>query len=558
MTRPQRRQKKRPGSATAGAAAAHDRATDCPAGSAHAPPPAAQPAPPHVKALEDELQRQSDALGEARRQLERSRQYLQAFLDAIPDVTIVVAPDCRILLANRAARDLIGGRDPVEVCLGCYELLHRSEEPCHRLSAPCPLKEVIRTKTPVTATHEHYDAEGEKVFVELTAWPIFDETGEVVQVIESCRDVTARKQAEHALRESEELFRQMAESIADVVWLSTPGMTGVLYANSAYEKVWGRSRRSLQESPLSFLEAVHAEDHGRVLAALSGHARGEWSHEYRIVRPDGEVRWIRDRGFPIRNSRGDIVRMVGVATDVTEQKRAAEQIAQLAKFPDENPNPVLRVSGGGTVLYGNRAGRPLLELWQCREGAPLPDRWRALAADALRAAATRQAELECDGRVFALTFAPVVEWNYVNVYGLDITDRKRAEQALRAERDRAQSYLNLSGTIFVAIGADQNVTLINRKGCETLGRSEEDIVGSNWFDRFVPQRHRERVKAAFVKLMAGQIEPVEYFENPIVTAGGEERTVAWHNALLTDDEGRIVGTLSSGSDITDQRRCSAP
>lgn len=136
----------------------------------------------------------------------------------------------------------------------------------------------------------------------------------------------------------------------------------------------------------------------------------------------------------------------------------------------------------------------------------------------------------------------------------DVTDQKEAEEAIKAERDRAQEYLNIAGVILVALNADQEVTMINRKGCETLGYREREIVGANWFDLFVPDRDREKTRAVFCKLMAGDLEPVEYFENAVVANDGVERMIAWHNTLLKNRDGVIIGTLSSGEDITERRR----
>ena len=136
----------------------------------------------------------------------------------------------------------------------------------------------------------------------------------------------------------------------------------------------------------------------------------------------------------------------------------------------------------------------------------------------------------------------------------DITDRKEAEEAIKTERDRAQEYLDIAGVILVALDAAQKVTMINRKGRETLGYREMDIVGVNWFDRFVPDRDRENTRAAFKKLMSGDLEPVEFFENSVVGSDGREHIIVWHNTLLRDGAGAIVGTLSSGEDITEQRR----
>jgi PAS domain S-box-containing protein len=96
------------------------------------------------------------------------------------------------------------------------------------------------------------------------------------------------------------------------------------------------------------------------------------------------------------------------------------------------------------------------------------------------------------------------------------------------------------------------VTLINNKGCGILGYAEEEIVGKNWFDHFLPQRIKEEVRALFVKLLKGEMENVEYYKNPVLCKHGEERIIAWYNTLLTDESGKIVGTLSSGEDVTER------
>lgn len=133
-------------------------------------------------------------------------------------------------------------------------------------------------------------------------------------------------------------------------------------------------------------------------------------------------------------------------------------------------------------------------------------------------------------------------------------EREQVEEALREEHDRVQKYLNMAGVMFVVIDADQSVSLINRQGCEILGREEEEIVGKNWFDTCIPEKLRDEVEAVFDRLMDRKIEPVEYYENPVVTKGGKERIIAWHNTLLTDDIGNAIGTLSSGEDITERKR----
>src|SRR6187200_855782 len=125
-------------------------------------------------------------------------------------------------------------------------------------------------------------------------------------------EITDRNKIETALRESEEQFRQVTEHIQEVFWLSDTLKNEVLYVSPAYRSIWGRSCESLYRLPRSWLEAIHTEDRERVLqAALTKQMAGTYDEEYRIVRPDGSMRWIRDRAFPIHDSAGAVWRIAG-------------------------------------------------------------------------------------------------------------------------------------------------------------------------------------------------------------------------------------------------------
>jgi two-component system, cell cycle sensor histidine kinase and response regulator CckA len=136
----------------------------------------------------------------------------------------------------------------------------------------------------------------------------------------------------------------------------------------------------------------------------------------------------------------------------------------------------------------------------------------------------------------------------------DITELAQVEAEIRRERDRAQQYLDLVGVIMVALDREGRVTLINRLGCEVLGLPAEEVLGQSWFDRFLPERVRHDVRNVFKELMDGEAELVEFAENAILNGAGEERTIEWHNTLLRDEQGHTVGTLSSGTDVTERRR----
>lgn len=140
------------------------------------------------------------------------------------------------------------------------------------------------------------------------------------------------------------------------------------------------------------------------------------------------------------------------------------------------------------------------------------------------------------------------------VFMLDIFRRRRVEQLLREERDKAQGYLDTVEALIVALDENGAITLVNRKACELLGYTEEQLLGKNWFTTCLPQAQAEEVLGAFEQLTAGDLDAFEYYENPITTHSGRERLIAWHNSYLRDAEGNIIGTLSAGEDITLRRR----
>jgi PAS domain S-box-containing protein len=135
-------------------------------------------------------------------------------------------------------------------------------------------------------------------------------------------EIVERQQALVALQESEERFRQITNNIREVFWMSDPNKNQIIYINPAYEEVWGRTRESLYEQPKSFVDAIHEEDRDRILAGFAEQASGEYDQQYRIIQPNGQQRWIRDRAFPVHNAQGQVYRIVGIAEDISDRKQA--------------------------------------------------------------------------------------------------------------------------------------------------------------------------------------------------------------------------------------------
>jgi PAS domain S-box-containing protein len=122
------------------------------------------------------------------------------------------------------------------------------------------------------------------------------------------------------------------------------------------------------------------------------------------------------------------------------------------------------------------------------------------------------------------------------------------------QRILTQQFLDIAGGIIVALNSKGEITLVNSKACKIVGYTETHLIGKNWFDLCIPGRHRTEVKEAFRKIITGEMAAVEQYENPVLTQSGHEYFIVWTNTLLKDDNGRVIGTLSSGVDITERRQ----
>lgn len=156
--------------------------------------------------------------------------------------------------------------------------------------------------------------------------------GRSAKIFGTVQDITEAHEAATRLSTSELRFRQIAETIDEVFWLSDVDKTEIVYISPGYEKVWGRTTDSLYDDPLQWLFAIHPEDRERVSERMRLQALGQYDEEYRILRPDGEVRWIHDRAFPVTAAAGEVVRIAGVAEDVTRRRELEAQLRHTQKM----------------------------------------------------------------------------------------------------------------------------------------------------------------------------------------------------------------------------------
>lgn len=238
--------------------------------------------------------------------------------------------------------------------------------------------------------------------------------------------------------------------------------------------------------------------------------------------------------------------------NLAERRQFEERLQQLATFPAESPNPILRIAQDGTILYANAASQPVLSLWQCRTGHAVPPDWQKRLKDAAASGINREYELPCGERIFSLLIASIPGASYVNLYGQDITGRKRSEAALRRERDFAESLIETAQAIVLVLDRSGRILRFNGYFEKLTGYRLEEVAGDDWFDTCLPPADRPRVREAF----AHTLDDTDAFTNnihSIVTKAGQQREIQWFNKGLRDADGKVLGILAIGHDITPLR-----
>jgi PAS domain S-box-containing protein len=248
-------------------------------------------------------------------------------------------------------------------------------------------------------------------------------------LIAFARDMSQRKQVEEEVHSSEIKFKTLAEQSPNMIFINQRGR--VVYANKRCEEIMGYTREEFYSKDFDFMRLISSESRSLVHENLKKHMKGDEvpPYEYKLRTKDGrEITGIHStKLIEFEGTKA----VLGIITDITKRKRAEEDREFLAKFPSENPSPVLRIGKNGKLIYSNSASRSLLKEWKTENGKPVPDRIQKLTEKVLDSDRIKQIEIELDGKTILFTVNPVKASNYVNLYGHDITERKLAEKTLR-------------------------------------------------------------------------------------------------------------------------------
>lgn len=384
-----------------------------------------------------------------------AREWQETFNAITDGVCIIDKSGGKILQCNSAMTRFL--KRPYNEIIGrsSCELLHGSSEPVKR----CPLVRMYETRRSETKDFQIGDR-----WLNIKVDPLINNDGYLVGAVHIISDITEQRKANRALQESENKFRLAFANAQDaIVWIDVE--SGVITnCNKAAEELFGKRRKEIVGQHHTTLYPADKAEHYHSLLGESGKELNR-NIEAEILTTRGQTRTVTIAVSTMMVDGKEIVQ--GIIRDITESKRAIEEIKNLAKFPSEDPNPVLRIAQDCKILYANDAASPVLKTWQIQEGQLLPDLWCKRIEEVYGSGSSATYELKCnDGHMFFITLQPIVGSGYVNAYGLDITQRKKAEkEKMELELQLSQKQkMDAIGTLAGGIAHDFNNILAAMQG----------------------------------------------------------------------------------------------
>ncbi|WP_088889015.1 PAS domain S-box protein [Leptolyngbya ohadii] len=396
-------------------------------------------------------------------------------------------------------------------------------------------------------------------------------------VIAGVRDISDRKRAELALQESEERFRQLAENVGEVFWLTTL-QSKLLYISPVFEQVWGQSPNWLLDPANNLLDTLHPDDRDWVQQRMRTKLDGNYDIEYRILRPDGEVRWIRDRAFLIRNEAGEVYRIGGIAADITERRNTEQLIRDReVRFRSVVESNMLGIGfwDSTKVTYANEAllamvGYTSEELQQGLidwKSLTPPEYWQRDQEAFLQTQATGtcipyEKEYICkDGtRIPILMGGGHFEGDTGQgaFFVLDIRDRKRAELALRESQQFAQSIADKTpAALYIYDLASKANLYSNRLTFDLLGYTSAEIrsMGADVMSILLCPEDQPKMAQHQQALAQAADEDDLELEYRMQHANGEWRWFYSRDSVFKrDEQGRVTQYIGAAQDITERKQ----
>ena len=480
-----------------------------------------------VQIISDEVTQ----LKEAEQELQTAHLFLRTVLDSFPGNVAVLDADGTIVMFNKAWRSfgLANGLAPKWLDEG-INYLDICRQANGRWSNEAP-QVVQAVEAILTGRRDRFEIEYPCHSPDQKRWFSLQAQGFTYEgaqwAVLAHVDITSRVQAERAMRESQRKFRVVTETIQDVFWMSTPGVAEQCYVSPAYEAIWGRSTEELHGNPRAFLDAVHPADHDRLVDCIeTNHAQGrQYRCEYRIVRPDGQIRWILERGYPVIEA-GVRQTMAGVCTDITEHKDAemllAREAAMHEALLDSIPNcfAMILKKDSREIVASNRSAREIGAVpgktcfnmcAQHDDACPF-----CLSPVLWESGQPQRLEVEYRGAWYEGIWVPLSDDLYVH-YVFDITERKLSEATLHKSEKKYRTVVENAKEGILVIQEGKRV-YYNRRWLELTGYTASEYEKKPFLSLIDP---KDQARAAKLYDDLGEARgPGDSVEFRLVTRSG--------------------------------------
>jgi PAS domain S-box-containing protein len=417
-------------------------------------------------------------------------------------------------------------------------------------------------------------------WIRTAAKPIFKD-GHVNRVTGIILNITEHKQIEEELKARDIRLAKLTAQLPGMLYQfvrKPDGRYSVPYSSDSINQVFGCSPSEVKDDFSPILKVILPEDRLSLLESIEDSAARmvPWNHEYRVQIPGQQIRWLLGHSIPERLTTGEIL-WHGYNVDITDRKLNEIELQFRSLLLDASIDSIFVHDSSGKFYYVNEAackahGYSRAELMAMNlhdldtPGSAALINPRIEAMKSTGSATFDVEHVHKDGTILPFE----VHAGYANIQGRqvvfsvsrNISERLKAEAVLnrafseiKTERDKAQSYLDIAQTILLALDASGHITLLNKRGAKILEINQDKAIGLDWFDNFIPNKKRDEIKRLHSQVISGKAEMDNLVnENAIITKSGRERVILWHNSAYIDENGTIMGTLSSGEDITERKQ----
>lgn len=354
------------------------------------------------------------------------------------------------------------------------------------------------------------------------------------------------------IKHSEQQYQDLYEEAPNAYFsVGTDGR--IKQANRRATELFGYSRDELTGRLIADLYADTLSGKDKARGVFKRFLAGEEIHneELEMYRADGSRLWANLSVRPIYDKEGKVIASRSEVVDITGKKQAEEEINRLAKFPSENPNPVMRVARNGTILYANKASSILLDKWKRKVNQQLPEQWHKLITEVLGTGLIKNVEVTYKNRIYSLTFAPVTEEGYINIYGLDITERKHAEESVNKQKRLLEVTLESLTHPFYVVNVD-NYTI-------EIANSSAGMTGKMANAKCYELTHKSDTPCSGIEHLC-PLEEVKKnkkavtLEHTHYDADGKKINIEVHGFPVFDKKGNVSMMITYYLDITERKQ----